>query len=511
MSDADGYTSAAVLINYLYSLFPAFVKNHISYRIHDGKEHGIILDTIPTGTKMVIAPDSSSNEYEIHKELAEQGIDVLVIDHHEAEMVSPYACVINNQLCDYPNKTLSGVGVVYKFCSHIDSFLSIKNADKFLDLVALGIIADVMDLRQLETKYFIEQGLSNIRNPFFREMVEKQSFSLKGEITPFGVAFYIAPYINAMVRMGTEKEKILLFESMLDFKGYEEIPSTKRGSKGKLESRVEQACRTCTNVKNNQAKERDANYEIIEKLIEERGLLENKILLILLEKEYNLNKNLTGLIANQLMSKYKMPVLLLNESIKENGEIHWEGSGRNSDKSELKNLREFLAESGLIEYAQGHASAFGVGIKNENIQKFLEYVNKELADFNFDLVYDVDAIFSADNINTMDILDIAELKSVWGQGVEEPMFAIENIKVNEANLKLMSPDKSPTLKIILPNGISLIKFKSSQEEYDSLNSTEGCTYINIVGTCEANAWNGSLYPQMIIKDYNITKKVAFYF
>ena len=54
----------------------------------------------------------------------------MVIDHHEAEKISEFACVINNQLCDYPTKSLSGVGMVYKFCSYIDEMLT--------KLVALG-------------------------------------------------------------------------------------------------------------------------------------------------------------------------------------------------------------------------------------------------------------------------------------------------------------------------------------------------------------------------------------
>jgi single-stranded-DNA-specific exonuclease len=105
------------------------VQNNITYRLHEGKQHGIILDTVPDDVKLVIAPDSSSNDYEVHEELAKRGIDVLVIDHHEAERVSEYACVINNHLCDYPTKSLSGVGMVYKFCSYIDELMGIHNAD----------------------------------------------------------------------------------------------------------------------------------------------------------------------------------------------------------------------------------------------------------------------------------------------------------------------------------------------------------------------------------------------
>lgn len=504
-SDCDGYTSAAHLINYLNCLFPGFVQNNVYYRIHTGKQHGILLDTIPDDVKLVIAPDSSSNDYEEHKALAERGVDVLVIDHHEADSISEYACIINNQLCDYPTKSLSGVGMVYKFCSRIDELMNVDYADQFLDLVALGMVADMMDLRDYETRHLITRGLENIRNPYFKGMVDKQAYSLKDGISPIGVAFYIAPYVNATIRMGTQEEKLMLFESMLDYRGYELVPSTKRGCKGQQETRVEQACRNCTNIKNRQTKARDAALETIERIIKEKNLLENKILAIKLDT-FAADKNLTGLIANQLMAKYQRPVLLLNKT--ENG---WEGSGRGYDKSKFDNLREFLNESGLVMYAEGHANAMGVGIADDKFAEFIEYSNQHLADFDFTPCYKVDFIFNGSDFRGSDIVEIAELKSLWGQGVDEPFVAIENINIHSGNVTLMSPDKSPTLKITLPNGTSLIKFKSSQEEYEKLHSETGCITINVVGKCERNIWNGIVSPQIIVEDYEIVGEQKYYF
>ena len=504
-SDCDGYTSAAHLINYLNCLFPGFVQNNVYYRIHTGKQHGIILNTIPEDVKLIIAPDSSSNDYDEHDALAKKGVDVLVIDHHEADKISEFACIINNQLCDYPTKSLSGVGMVYKFCSYIDELLNVDYADQFLDLVALGMVADMMDLRDYETRHLITRGLESIRNPYFKGMVDKQAYSLKDGITPIGVAFYIAPYVNATIRMGTQEEKLMLFESMLDYRGYELVPSTKRGCKGQQETRVEQACRNCTNIKNRQTKARDAALENIERIIKEKNLLDNKILAIKLET-FAADRNLTGLIANQLMARYQRPVLLLNKT-----EDGWEGSGRGYDKSKFDNLREFLKESELVMYAEGHANALGVGITDENFATFVNYSNHELAGFDFTPCYKVDFIFSGSDFRGSDIVEIAELKSLWGQGVDEPFIAIEGIKVYAGNVVLMSPDKSPTLKITLPNGTSLIKFKSSQEEYEKLRSETGCITINVVGKCERNVWNGTVTPQIIIEDYEIVGEQKYYF
>ena len=504
-SDCDGYTSAAALINYLNRLFPGFVQSNIYYRIHTGKQHGILLETIPDDVKLVIAPDSSSNDYDEHQQLKSKGVDVLVIDHHEADKISENAVIINNQLCDYPTKSLSGVGMVYKFCSYMDELLNVDYADDYLDLVALGMVADMMDLRDFETRHLITRGLENIRNPYFKGMVDKQAYSLKGEITPIGVAFYIAPYVNATIRMGTQEEKLMLFESMLDYRGYELVPSTKRGCKGQQETRVEQACRNCTNIKNRQTKARDAALENIERIIKEKNLLENKILVVKLDT-FAADRNLTGLIANQLMAKYQRPVLLLNKTAD-----GWEGSGRGYDKSKFDNLREFLKESDLVMYAEGHANALGVGITDEAFKTFIEYSNRELAEFDFTPCYKVDFIFNGADFRGKDIVEIAELKSLWGQGVDEPYVAIEHINVYAGNVVLMSPDKSPTLKITLPNGTSLIKFKSSQEEYEKLRSETGCITINVVGKCERNVWNGTVTPQIIIEDYEIVGEQKYYF
>jgi len=97
-------------------LAPGHAQKNIFYQIHDGKQHGIILDKIPDDISLVVIPDAGSNDYEQHHILKEKGIDVLIIDHHEADRISEDAIIINNQTCDYPTKSLSGVGMVYKFC-----------------------------------------------------------------------------------------------------------------------------------------------------------------------------------------------------------------------------------------------------------------------------------------------------------------------------------------------------------------------------------------------------------
>ena len=95
--------------------------------------------------------------------------------------------------------------MVYKFCSYIDELFGYDYADLFLDLVALGMVGDMMDVRNFETKHLISKGIVNIRNPFIKEMIKVQNYSIEkaGGLCPFAISFYIAPQINGTIRMGT--------------------------------------------------------------------------------------------------------------------------------------------------------------------------------------------------------------------------------------------------------------------------------------------------------------------
>ena len=526
--DCDGFTASALLINYLYELFPAWVTNHLKWFIHENKEHGLsdVMDYIwQKNFSVIIVPDAGSNDYEYHRELRYAGKTVIILDHHEAEKVSGDAIVINNQLSDYPNKYLSGVGVTWQFCRYIDKVMNNSKANEYLDLVALGNMADMMSMRSMETKHLINKGFKeeNLKNPFIYGMAEKNSYSLGGKITPMGAAFYIAPFVNAMVRSGTLEEQELLFKSMLKHKAFEEIPSNKRGHKlGEMERIVDQALRTATNVKNRQTRAQDAGMELIEGLIEKNNMMEHKVLLFLLEPG-QIDKNIAGLCANKIMAKYQRPCCILTkvEEVDPNMILtsnppkpyivtSYQGSARGCDKTGINNFKEICENTGVIMYAEGHQGAFGLGIAAENINKFIEKTDEALKDTSEEPVYFVDYIYDGVNVKPENILDIATLEDLWGKDMDESFIAIKDLKVSKDMVTLMSPDKKPTLKITLPNKVSLIKFGSSQEEYETF-LTEGYIKIDVVGKCNANVWNGYTTAQLLIEDYEITGQSKYCF
>lgn len=534
-SDCDGYTSSAVLINYLYDLFPSWVQNHLEYYIHEGKQHGLsdcIDFLLGSCYSLIILPDSSSNDYKYHKLLKEDMTDIIILDHHEAEKLSEDALVINNQLSDYPNKNLSAVGVTWQFCRYIDSLMKTSFAEEYIDLVALGNCADMMDTRSIETKHIINKGFKqeNLKNPFIYEMANKNHFKLgAGDLTFMGVAFYIAPFVNAMVRSGTQEEKYLFFKSMLKFRAFDIILSTKRGHKlGETERVVDQAIRTVTNVKNRQTRAQDAGMELLEGMIEKHNLLENKVLLFLL-KPGQIDRNIAGLIANKLMAKYQRPCCVLTEvtekEILDNGctrtKISYQGSARGYDKSGVSNFKDICAAAPGVIYAEGHQSAFGLGIEcgyleeefgaevyGESIYQFIEYTNKALKDMVSEPMYYVDYIFTSDEMDADAVIEIADMGSIWSSSVDEPLIAVQNLKITKGMLNFY---KENTIKITMSNDLVLMLFNTDRETYEKLYSEDGYIEINAVCRCNKNEWNGRTTAQLFIEEYEIVDSCMYIF
>lgn len=521
-SDCDGFTSAAILINYLHDFFPSWVETKLNYIFHEGKQHGLndhILDILKQNYELVIIPDAGSNDSNECTCLFKQGTKTIVLDHHLCDIQNPNAIVINNQLSDYPNKDFSGAGVVWQFCRYLDKLLKVSNADNYLDLVALGNCADMMSMTSIETKHIINKGFQNLKNPFFASLAKKNEYSMKNKINHMSVAFYVAPYVNAICRSGTIEQKTLVFKSMLKHQAFKEVLSTKRGHLlGQKEQLVEQAMRVVTNVKNRQTKAQDTGLAIIEKMIEEQNLLNHKVLLFLLEPG-QVDKNIAGLIANKIMAKYQRPTCILTKVeipkyIIDLDLSPWEeqplpqivttyqGSARGCEKVGVLDFKSVCAATGVTMYQTGHPNAFGLGILEQNIPAFIQKTDAALVDMQDEAVYYVDYIYDGDNIQPIDILTIADMQDLWGKDIDEPYLCIKGICIN-SDMVTIYKKKDNTLKITLSNGISLMKFKATDEQCEMLQNSDGYYTLDIIGRANKNEWMGHVSAQIFIEDYEI--------
>ena len=516
-SDCDGFTSSAILINYLHDFFPSWVQTKLNYIFHEGKQHGLndhILNILKQNYELVIVPDAGSNDSNECTCLFKQGAKIIVLDHHLCDIQNPNAIVINNQLSDYPNKDFSGAGVVWQFCRYLDKLLKVSNADNYLDLVALGNCADMMSMTSIETKHIINKGFQNLKNPFFASLAKKNEYSMKNKVNHMSVAFYIAPYVNAICRSGTIEQKALVFKSMLKYQAFKEVLSTKRGHLlGQKEQLVEQAMRVVTNVKNRQTKAQDAGLATIENMIEQKDLLKHKVLLFLLEPG-QVDRNIAGLIANKIMAKYQRPVCLLTkvtefnqdtppwEESNEQGIVSYQGSARGCQKVGVTDFKSICAATGVTMYQTGHPNAFGLGILGQNIPAFIQKTDAALVDMQDEAVYYVDYIYDGDNIQPIDILTIADMQDLWGKDIDEPYLCIKGICIN-SDMVTVYKKKDNTLKITLPNGISLMKFKATDEQCEMLQNSNGYYTLDIIGRANKNEWMGHVSAQIFIQDYEI--------
>ena len=501
--DVDGYTSAAILYQYIKTIKP---EAKIDYFLHSGKQHGLedlcdeIIDKNIHYT-LCLMPDAGSNDYDFIEKLGEFGTPTLVLDHHIIEdttKISDWSIIINNQNSPkYKNKDLSGAGVTYQFCRGLDHYFGKDEAKKYIDLAALGICADMMSALSEENQYFWHEGFTHINNYFFKVLCEKQDYSMGSKINPTTVAFYIVPLINAMVRMGSMSEKDRMFRAFIN--GTELVPSNKRGAKGTMEKVAIESTRECVNAKSHQDKEKQAIVDRLEIKIHNKNLLDNKVLFIRLEDDDDFPPELNGIVAMQLSTRYNRPTIVAR--LNEEGKI--KGSARGLNQSELESFKNFLNETGLFEYTMGHDNAFGISIKNSDLGKFHEIANKALAQYDFgENVYEVDferEAYATDIKNI--IFDLAQYVDAWGQNNSEPLLAVKDMTVRASDIQVIGKNKD-TLKIS-KNGITYIKFfaKDLISEIADYNEMQ----LTIIGTANLNQWMGNVTPQIMIKEMDIRK------
>ena len=516
--DVDGFTSSSILWLYIKHTFPEI---ELEFTVHEHKQHGLDdkIDWITDEARwdLVIIPDAGSYDVKEHRMLGELGMDVIVLDHHDQlydencnPVVSnlPTTIVVNNQLSpDYANKSLCGAGVVYKFCEVLDNKLGIHLAHNYIDLAALGEIADVMDRTNVETNYIMMEGLKNIHNEGFRTLIESQSYSLKEKavspyegLTPIDVAFYIAPLINAITRVGTVQEKETMFYCFIE--PNKAVPSSKRGARpGDIEYAAEQTARVGKNAKARQDRLKEQALGVIDFKIQKDGLDDNNIIIVELDGSDNIPQELTGLVAMNVVSKYHKPVMIGRR----NNRNEIQGSIRSDGNfAGLPSFKKFLEDSGLVTYTAGHDNAAGWGLNGDKLDALISYANHKLKAEDFENCYIVDYILDGSDYNEDLLSSIAEHPEFFGNHIEEPMVVIKNIPL--MNLMTMGTNKD-SIKISY-NGIDYVKFKDLKFIEDLMNNRT--KKLTIYGRANLNEWMGKKSIQVFITDYELVDDSSKY-
>ena len=498
---------------YIKDLFP---DSGLEFTLHTGKQHGLNdkIEWLVNEEQfdLVLVPDAGSFDLDCHKRLHDIATDVICLDHHMAPVdddgneILPnpeWAIVVNNQLSPlYPNKSLCGAGVVYKFCEVLDDILGIDRAKNYIDLAALGEIADVMDRTDIETNYIMMEGLKNVRNKGFQILLEAQAYSLKDHavypyigLTPIDIAFYISPLINALIRVGSQTEKENLFYCFID--PDRPVQSTKRGAKeGDIEYAAEATARCGANAKSRQKRIQEKAMDIIDFKIQKNELNDNNILIVELDSADNIPQEMTGLVAMQAVSKYHKPVMLGRR----NSEDNIQGSVRSdSNFGGVPSFKKFLEDSNLINYAAGHDNACGFGLAAQNVDRLLDYANTVLSAASFEKCYVIDYILDAsDNISDL-LYQLSSHPEYFGNHIDEIKLVIKNIELS--SVMLMGANKD-SVKISY-NGVDYVRFKD--EDFAFLVNENRTKKLNVYGRGNINTFMNKTSIQIFIDDYEFVE------
>ena len=503
-SDPDGFCSAAMIYLYIKRMDEDYP---VEYILHGrAKAHGLSDDVdISKDIQLLIIPDAGTNDNERCKELSKSGIDILILDHHEKEEENPYAMIVNNQMSDdYSNKNLCGAGIVYRFLQALDEENWNEFADDYLDLCALANISDVMDMRSFETRYLTDLGLLNIQNRCFKALIDAQDYSIGGKINVHNVQWYITPILNGMIRIGSPEEKELLFRAFIEQD--ELFEYKKRATKDKpaeiiQESIYDRAARLCKNAKSRQDKQKEKCVSQIAEIAQHISK-EDKVVMI--DTSDILDNGLTGVVAIKIAEMFNKPCILLNKFLdQKTGKITYGGSARNIDHSPIDSFKDIVNSTNVLD-GRGHANAFGiVGLEIDKKEEALSRLNDILQDVEYDSTYRVDFIMDIDDVSVKMVTDLARLEDIIGQGIEEPMLAIENISLTKNQFEIFGKNED-TISFMMDE-IKYIQFKCKEGNQlyswlqNAWDENDSVTF-NIVGKPSINEYNGVRTPQIIIED-----------
>lgn len=522
--DADGYTSASIMYDYIVRISNSNLTP--KYFIHNGKQHGLddkeIFEQIKNSNiDLLIIPDAGTGNVKECNELIELGIKVVILDHHLIndyitgdiiylvdnygnklksfpKMISNNAIVVNNQLSpNVHDKAMTGAGIVYKCIKCMDKFYNVDIADEYLDLVAVGMIGDRCDLTNLQSRYLVLKGIEQLknktnRNIFLKELINKQSYTMNNNVTITSIAYYICPLINAMIRLGNYEQKCNMFRAMVNST---ELKERKLRGKGLVEIPLsEYVYKDCLQLNKKQKELTNEYSEIIFKQIEEYSM--NNLCVLVCNSNNKIDKKFTGLIAANVASKYKRPCLLLSENNNIIG-----GSARGFEKSQIRDFNKWCKDTNYFRSIEGHPNAFGVTISSDNIQKLIDYIiNIEYKDEETYYVYKV---YDDKTINSELIKRIYKFNHIWNNGIEEPLFCVENIIVNSNNISIKGKNNNvisfPYRNMI----VTYISKHSLLEEYNNIKQCGNIISFNIICKFSYDSYNNKY--QLLVENWEYKK------
>lgn len=480
--DVDGITSTALL----FKVFKDFGFQVIVY-IPDREEgYGLQCDIIKKAAenkvKLIITVDCGITAVEEVAYAAENGIEVIITDHHEPQNILPQAVgILDPKIVNsgYPFKDLAGVGVAFKLVQALYQVFASNPEQKFLesdylDIVALGTIADVVPLVG-ENRIIVKFGLQKMActiHTGLRALLEE--CGLLGKKLKAGqIAFIVAPRINAAGRMDTARLALNLF----------------------LEDNYDLALEIAKEL----GKENYQRQTVEKKILAEAEaqLAPESLPGVIVLSSPAWHHGVIGIVASRLVERYYRPVFLIAEE----GEIG-KGSARGIPGYHV--LKELEKQAGLLSKFGGHKQAAGFTLPVKNIPQLKEALNNNIRDLSDSLFQKTVVIDSEIPSSDLDITLQRDLEQLapFGIGNPAPLLLSKNLTVREV---YTVGKEGKHLKLILETENKTFLEALAFYQGDKAKELKKDSKIDIIYCLEINDYFGEEKIQIIIKDYCLSE------
>lgn len=478
--DVDGITSTAMVYEFLKSL-----GADVIYYIPDRRDEGYGINImavnklIKQGMKLLITVDcgiTAIGETEFAKL---QGMEVIITDHHTCKERIPTAAVavVNPKREDdaYEFDSLAGVGVAFKLVLAVAMKMGLNTGeyfDKYVDLAAIGTIADVVPLVG-ENRVIVEKGLQMLENPVrpgIKALLEVAGVADK-KINAGTVAFAIAPRLNAAGRLGTAVTAVELL-LMQEYNKAQEI-----------------AAELDRENKDRQNTEQEINREALEMIAQDPTFAKKKVIVLAKEGWHN---GVIGIVASRITEMYYKPCILISLA---------DGKGKGSGRSIAEfNLFEALTDSDeLLTTFGGHSVAAGLGIAESDIEAFTAKINKYADEHlsNDDMIPTVklDSLLGGQNLNIATAKMVSMLEP-YGMGNEKPVFAVKDAVV--LNASTVGADNKHLRMRIEKDGVQVNCIGFGFGEFEKI--VESGSRVHVAFRLDINTYQGNESVQLVLCD-----------
>lgn len=479
--DQDGISSTMTLLDGLLYFY-----DDISYDIPDriidgyGISDRMIDRAIEANISLVITCDNGISAIDQVKRLKENGIKVIVTDHHQVskkedgewvEQILPKAdCVINPKRLDntYPFDDLCGAGVAFKLIQALYQRLDgdMEYLYGLLEYVAMGTVCDVVSLTD-ENRIFVREGLKRINNTeklAIKALVEENSWNR--EVSAYTLGFIIGPCMNATGRLSTAK---LAIDMLME----DDIEKIRTYAKKLVSLNTER--KELTNI----------GLEKTLEIIKDKKYYNDDIIIVDVE---NIEESICGIIAGRIKEKFNKPTIIMTQS-SQNGIL--KGSGRSIEAYNI--YKEVFEIKDVLESFGGHPMACGLSIRSDKVEEFRQKLNdkSKLKKDDFVNIINIDAQIPIDKLS-LEFAESLQRLEPFGKDNPKAKFADKNLFIKNIN---MIGKNNNTMKMILnKNGrdIEAIKF-NAQKDYKYLSDK---FKANIIG----NRIDAVFYPD--INEFN---------